>query len=320
MTEEELAGKQGINLWDKLGTLLQNAGRLAFGNAAGSFAALLGVLVLCSLLHAVKGLSDSATLSNACSFVTALSLSGVCYTLLTDLFTQTGQALAAFTEYLAALLPVSASLMVAGGNAAAAAASGAGFSLFLTTVSLICSSVLFPFLQVAFALAFTSTLPGTVNLAPIGSLVRNTSAILLAFLFSLLGFLLSMQTTIAAASDNFLFRSVRFASGMFIPVIGGVLGDAARTIAGSVSVIKGTVGAVGTVATLGILLPPFLRLAAHRLLLSICSALARMLGCEREGQLLAELGSTLSLLLGLLAGAEALVLLYLAVFIKTGTI
>ncbi len=301
-------------LWDKIGDLLRGGAGDALQSAGVSFASLLGILVLCSLLHALRRLSNTTALSEACAFVTALALSGVSYSLLSDLFESTGQALTAFTEYLSSLLPVSASLLLAGGNASAAAASSAGFSLFLSVVSLLCSSVLFPFLQISFA----SALPGTVTLSPISSLLRNTSGLLLAFLFSLLGFLLTMQTSIASAADSAVFRTVRFASGIFIPVIGASLGDAARTIAGSVSVIKGTVGAAGVVVTLAILLPPLLRLFAHRLLLSLCGALAKMLGCEKEGQLLSELGSTLSVLLGLLAGAEAVALLYLSVFVKTG--
>ncbi len=313
-----MQGETPIVLWDKLGVLLKSNMGEAISFASGSFASLLGVLVLCSLLHALKNLSDSKALTDACSFLTALCLAGVSYALLAKLFQTVGQALSVFTEYLAALLPVSASLLISGGNVSAASASTAGFTLFLTLVSLLCSSVLFPFLHVSFSISFASALPGTTGLSSIGSLVRNTSAILLAFLFSLLGFLLSMQTAISAAADTLLFRSVRFASGVLIPVVGNALGDAARTVAGSISVIKGTVGAIGTTVTLSILLPPFLHLCAVRILLSLCASLAKLLGCEKEGQFLAELGGTLSVLLGLVAGIEVIALLYLATFIKIG--
>ena len=318
ITEEELRGDKEILLWDKLTALLSSQTDSLWEAGGVTFASLMGVLLLCSLLHALRHLSHGALLEDACSFVCALAVSGVTYTLLQELFVVTGQALAAFTEYLAALLPVSSTLLIAGGNTSAAASSSMGFSLFLSAVSLICSGVLFPFLQISFSVSFASALPGTVDLAPVGNLIRTTSTLLLAFLFSLLGFMLTMQTTISAASDSFLFRTVRFASGTFIPVVGNVLGDAARTVAGSVSVIKGTVGGVGTVVTLAILLPPFLRVAVCRMVLGVCTVLAKLLGCEKEGQLLAQLGSTLSILLGLVAGAEVIALLYLATFIKTG--
>ena len=318
VTKEELAGEREILLWDKLWEITKEAAPGLFSESAATFGGLMGVLLLCSLLHALRHLSPGGAMAEACAFVTVLAVSGVVYGLFRELFLYAGQALAAFTEYLAALLPVSTSLLIAGGNTAAASVSSVGFSLFLTAISLFCSGVLFPFLQVSFSVGFAAALPGTVNFAPIGSWIRNTSALLLAFLFSLLGFMLTMQTAVSAASDSFLFRTVRFASGVFIPVVGNVLGDAARTVAGSVSVIKGTVGGVGAAVTFAILLPPFLRVAVYRLLLSLCALLAKLLGCEKEGQLLSDLGSTLNVLMGLLAGTEAIALLYLATFIKTG--
>ncbi len=318
VTEEQLSGGAEIVLWDELAELLQKHTGDAVGAAAGSFAALMSVLVLCSLLHASGRISSSPMLSQACAFVCALAVSGVSYSLLHELFAVAGQALEAFSQYLAALLPVSASLLVSGGNVSAAAASSASFSLFLSAISLICSAVLFPFLQISFSASLASAIPGTADLTPIGTLIRNTAGLLLLFLFSLLGFMLTMQTTISAASDSFLFRTVRFASGVLIPVVGNILGDAARTVAGSVSVIKGTVGAVGTVVTLTILVPPLLYLLCYRVMLFLSGTLAKLLGCEREGRLLADLGATLNILMGLLAGAEVIALLFLATFIKTG--
>lgn len=318
VTEEQLAGDAQIVLWDELAEILRGHTGEAVGAASASFAALMSILVLCSLLRASGKISSSPMLSTACSFVCALAVSGVSYSLLHNLFSVAGQALTAFSQYLAALLPVSASLLVSGGNVSAAAASSASFSLFLSAISLICSAVLFPFLQISFSASFASAIPGTADLAPIGTMVRNTAGLLLLFLFSLLGFMLTMQTTISAASDSFLFRTVRFASGVLIPVVGNILGDAARTVAGSVSVIKGTVGAVGTVVTLAILVPPMLYLLCYRVMLFLSGTLARLLGCEREGQLLADLGATLNVLMGLLAGAEVIALLFLATFIKTG--
>ena len=139
LTEEQLSGDTQIVLWDELSSLLREHTGDAIGAAAGSFAALMSVLVLCSLLHASEKLSTSPMLSQACAFVCTLAVSGVAYALLHGLFSFAGQALSAFAQYLAALLPVSASLLVSGGNISAAAASSASFSLFLSAISLICS-------------------------------------------------------------------------------------------------------------------------------------------------------------------------------------
>ncbi len=316
LTEEEQRGETPVGLTDKLFAILSSGGKTALQTASSRLAALLGVLVLSSMLHALGEL-DGGALSALCDYATLLSVSGVVYSVLGSLFTMAGEALSGLTAYLAALLPVTSAVLVSGGTPTAAAASAAAFSLFLSCVELLSSQVLFPFLQVSFALCFAGALPGAVDLSPLSSLVKNTAAVLLAFLYTALGFLVGMQSAVSAEADTFFYRTIRFASGVFIPVVGGMLGEAARTVAGGIGVIRGTVGTVGVVVTLALLLPPLLVVIAHRFLLSLSAALAKMLGCSREAALLTDLGGVLGLLFGTLAGAEAVAILYLACFIKT---
>ena len=320
LTEEEKAGDVPIDLASKLERILSSGGLAAAQNASAHLAALLGVLLLSSLLRAVGELSRSEGLRAMCDYATLLAVSGVTYSVFGSLFRLAGEALNALTAYMAALLPVTGAVLTAGGTPTAAATSAAAFSLFLSCVSLLSSSVLFPFLQVSFSLCFAGAVPGAVDLSPIASLVKNTAAVLLAFLYTTLGFLVGLQSTVSAAADGYVFRTVKFASGVFIPVVGGMLGDAARTVAGGIAVIRGTVGTVGVVATLAVLLPPMLVLIAHRFVLSLCASLAKMLGCAREGQMLSDLGGVAGLLFGTVAGAEAVTVLYLACFIRTSAL
>lgn len=313
---EELSGETPIDLTDKLLSILSLGIPRAIKTVSARFSALLGVLILSSLLHALGELHDAGGLSALCDYAVLLSVSGVAYSVLDSLFSVAQQTLSGLTVYLTALLPVTSSLLISGGAPTTAATSAAAFSLFLSAVELLSSQVLFPFLRLSFALCFAGAMPGAADLSPLFSLVKNTSAVLLAFLYTLLGFLIGIQTTVSAASDSFLYRTIRFASGIFIPVVGGLLGEAARTVAGGAAVIRGTVGTVGLAVTLSLLLPPLIAVLAHRFLLSLSASLAKMLGCDKESALLSGLGGILGLLSATLAGSAAVAVLYLACIIK----
>lgn len=312
LTEAEARGEDGIALADKLSAILKDGGKKAIGEAGGKLAGLLGLLLLSAVLHAVGDLSEEAGSKAICDYVTLLAAAGVVYGILDGLFRAVGTALQALAAFMTGMLPVAGAVMTASGSPTAAAGSAAMFSLFLSVVGVLSSEVLFPFLKVSFALCFAGAMPGSVDLSPLFSLVKNTAGVLLAFLYTTLGFLIGVQNAVSSATDSYLFRTVKFASGVFIPVVGGILGEAARTVAGGFGVIRATVGTAGVVVTLGLLVPPLLSVAAHRFLLSLCGAVARMLGCAREGQLLADLGGVVGLLFGLLAGTEAVAILYLA--------
>jgi hypothetical protein len=147
---------------------------------------------------------------------------------------------------------------------------------------------------------------------------NSTATTLMAFIFGLLGFTLYLQSVVAAASDNYITRSIRFASGVFVPVIGSMLGDASRTVIASVSVVKGTVGASGVVIILSAVLPPLIMVAFHKLLLLSCAIIAKTLSCERESAFLYDMCGIINMLLALVAGAGAVCIIAMAVFVKSG--
>ncbi|MBQ5791162.1 MAG: hypothetical protein IIW19_00450, partial [Clostridia bacterium] len=95
VTEEELAGDAPILLRDKLWEITRDTLPQVFSETSATFGGLMGVLLLCSLLHALRHLSPGGAMTEVCAFVTVLAVSGVLYGLFRDLFTHTGQALTA---------------------------------------------------------------------------------------------------------------------------------------------------------------------------------------------------------------------------------
>lgn len=317
LDEDELTGDKSVNIFEKAWDIILNSFSDNGMSVIGSLGLILSVIIICCVMHAFK-LEGGETLDNAVAFISVLALAGVVYSVLYNLFILVIASMETLTLTMSSLLPTMASLYAFGGNAAAGAASVSGLTIFIAILSLICTKIIMPLLQTAFALALSGAIPGSINLTPVNNLVKNTATTVMAFIFTLLGFVLYIQTIIAAAGDNFVSRSVRFASGVFVPVIGGILGDASRTVIASASVIKGTVGAAGIVTILSIVLPPLILTVLHKLMLLVCAIAAKALGCERESALLYDLGGVLSVLLALVIGAGSVCIIGMALFIKVG--
>ena len=317
LDQAEISGEKNINIFQKvidvISDVLKDNGR----SVVRSFGLIMSAVVLCCVMHAMK-FGNSEALDTATAYISIIVLSGITYSVLYNLFVFAIAAMESLTVAMTSFMPVMASLYAFGGAAASGAASASGLAVFLTALSALCSKVILPLLQISFALCLSGAIPNGINLTSVTSLVRNTAAILLSFAFTVMGFALYLQTAVAAASDSFFSRSVRFASGVFVPVIGSLLGDASRTVISSVSVIKSTVGAAGVVVILSLVLPPFLITVLHKFLLALCSVLAKALGCEREAVFLCDLGGVLGILMALIGGATAVCLIAMATFIRVG--
>ena len=318
VTEKELSGDSKINLFGKILTFFSDALKVGTASSLRAFALIMTVVILSSVMASFKWTTTNTSLHTAYEYISVLALSGVTFTVFTGVFIFIQQALNSLNIFMAALLPVTSSLYIFGGNAATAAASNGAMLLFFSLMNAVSAKFLMPFLQIAFALCLASAIPGTVNLTSISTLVRNTTTTVLAFIFTVFGFTMYLQTAIASSADNYAYRSVRFASGVFVPVIGSMIGDASRTVFGSIGVIKSVAGAVGITVILSIVIPPIVLVVMYKFALLGCAIISRALGCERESRFLYELNGIMNVLMALVIGAAAVLIIALAIFIKSG--
>lgn len=310
---EELRGTQSVNLFEKLLQIIKLSFSDAGGFAAG-FARLLAALVFCGLMSALGGTGSA---EKTWSWFSLLLLSAAAYSAVYSLCVYVTAHMEELNLAVSSFLPVSASLYALGGNPGAAAASGNALLLFLTVLQTVCTRVILPLVRVCFALGLASAFPGGADVSPFGNAIKSAASAVLAFLFAMLGFALYANTAVAASADSLAYRGIRFASGAFIPVIGGSLGEASRTAIAAVSAVKGIAGAASATAVLAAVIPPVAAAFLHRIAFSLCAAAANSLGCTAEGRFLSALSGLTGVLTALAAGAGTVCLIAIAVFMRT---
>ena len=272
-----------------------------------------GVLVLSAVLRAVGATSGAGT-GRAFSFcsVTVLtllllrqSLSGV-------------SRLRAWFEMLCTLagsmLPMMGTLYALGGNVGAAAANHTVMSVFLSVAQMLCTRAVLPVAGICLLLAVCDALTGRAALKPLGNLIKRTFTLGFSFLMLLLSFLLGLQTTLAAGSDTLALRTVRFAAGSFLPVVGGSVSEAMKTVAGSISYLRTLAGSGGILVLFLFFLPTFLTVLTTRIVFLLCGALAELLEAKSEGRVLSELASVYGFFLAVIAAVFTMAVFALTIF------
>ena len=276
-------------------------------------AAVSGILVLSAVLRAVGATSGAGT-GRAFSFcsVTVLtllllrqSLSGV-------------SRLRAWFEMLCTLagsmLPMMGTLYALGGNVGAAAANHTVMSVFLSVAQMLCTRAVLPVAGICLLLAVCDALTGRAALKPLGNLIKRTFTLGFSFLMLLLSFLLGLQTTLAAGSDTLALRTVRFAAGSFLPVVGGSVSEAMKTVAGSISYLRTLAGSGGILVLFLFFLPTFLTVLTTRIVFLLCGALAELLEAKSEGRVLSELASVYGFFLAVIAAVFTMAVSALTIF------
>ncbi|MBR2464044.1 MAG: hypothetical protein IKB41_01240 [Clostridia bacterium] len=272
-------------------TLTQNLALLA---------KLCGILVLSATFRAAVGERKNGT-EGAISLVSVLAITLMLFAGEGTRFSQMEQFFGTVRALCVALIPLMGALYAMGGNVAAAVANHGVMSGFLAILETACSGVVVPVACVLVALAVLDAVTGKGSLCSLANLLKRTFTFGLSFFMMLLTFVLGLQHTLAKGSDTLALRTVRFAAGSFLPVVGGSISETLRTVAGSVEYLRGAVGIGGILVVFFLFLPTFLSVLLTRLTFSLSGAVAGLLCCSREQKLLGELSSVWGYFLAVIA-------------------
>ena len=140
-----------------------------------------------------------------------------------------------------------------------------------------------------------------------GVLKWVVTTVLTILLLTYVGYL-TVSGVVAGTADAVAVKAARFTVSSMVPVVGGILSDAAETVLAGAGVLKNAVGVFGMLTILSICLVPFLRLGVHYLAYKLTGALAATVADGRVAGLIDQIGSAFGLVLGM-TGASALLLL-----------
>lgn len=286
-----------------LRTVFRTVGRVtgvAVADNLALLARICGILVLSAVLGTIAK-NEKSGVGNAVSLVAALAI--VCM-LFGDGAARFGEIERFFDTVRAlslSLIPLTGALYAMGGNVSAAVANHGVMSGFLAVLETLCSGVVVPVASLCVALGVLDAITGKGSLKSLSTLIKRTFTWGLSFLMMLLSFVLGLQQTLAKGADTLALRTVRFAAGSFLPVVGGSVSESLRTVAGSVQYLRSAVGTGAILVVFLLFLPTFLSVLITRLALLLGGAMAGLLECPREERLLCELSGVWGYFLAVIA-------------------
>lgn len=313
---EEAANKAGSNveygvsLEEGLHDLLEQGTEAAGGiirSALKSGVLLMAVILLCGFGESVYGTVGQGK-QPVIPIVGALAVAAIAVADVDSMLGLGRSTITSMTSFANVLLPTVAAVTAATGAVTGAAVRQMAAVLFSDLLVNLISNLLIPLLYAYLAAAVAYAALGNEGLKRIGALMKWAATTLLTtVMLAFVGYL-TLSGVIAGSADAMTIKATKFAISGTIPVVGGILSDAAETILASAGVLRGTVGVFGTVTILGICLLPVLRMAIHYLMYKLVAALSATVGSGRVTGLIDQIGGAFGLMLGM-TGACCLLLL-----------
>ena len=300
----------GTSLDDGLSELLRVGKTEAGGavrRAVRSGVLLLIILMLCGLAEATQE-GFSGRRFPVTKIAGTLAVAAIA---ITDVNAMLGAGRAAMenvNSFANVLLPVVAALTAATGAVSSAVARQMATVVFGNLLINLIGKLLIPLLYgyVALSVAYSATEnPGVKRMAAL--IKKIMISILTLVMFAFISYL-SLSGVIAGGADAAAIKLTKFTIASAIPVLGGILSDAAESILVSAGVLKGTVGIFGALTAFGICLAPLVRMAVNYLVYQIVAAISAVTGSESVCGLVEQIGNAMGIMMGM-TGASCLLLL-----------
>ena len=269
---------------------------------------LLGAVLLCALAE------DCATAANnerVIRVVPAIGAMVVTLTAAGDIRSLIGVSTEAMEELnllSKTLLPTFMAAVAAGGGAVSAGVRHVAAVFFTDLLITLIRVFLLPMVHIYIvAAAGEVLLPGRQLRQIAKAIAAGTTWVLRAVLILYTGYL-TLAGAAATSADGMSVQVTRAAMGA-VPVVGGIISDAAATVMSGAAILKSTIGITGTLAVLSLCLAPFLRLGIQYLLYKVTAFLAGTLGSASLVTLIDDLGRAFSLVLGMTGACATLLLI-----------
>ncbi len=283
----DIKNGDNINAASKLGVgfifeAIKDELAYAFADMISPIAVLFGTVILSALLGRVGstvGEENHAVMSLAGGVSVLIGV----YNVISPLWNGMSDTLSGIGALIKSSVPAVLCIQTASGELSSAAVSATWLSMTVALIEELCRVLLSPMLGICMgfmAVTAMSRFSGAPNMSGITDSFRKIFVTVLSFLTMMFTAVMSYQAVVARRGDSLALRSIKFASGNMIPVIGGALGEAADSYIASISLIKGTSGMLMMTAIILYMLPIFIRLIVCRIGLTLVSSAAGILGAQ----------------------------------------
>ena len=281
-----------------------------------SFLSLVVINLICSFCVAFcpdKKIAEYINIAGICA-VAAMFLGN-----LDGMVNETVEALTQVSAYSKVAMPAIFTAAAAGGAVVSASARFAAVSVGLELIMETARNIIVPLIYSFLALALCKGLFDESLIKSIQRFVKWLMGISMTVLTISFSAYISITGSISASADALAVKMARTVISNVLPVVGGMISDAASTVLSAANMIKSSAGVMSLVAVCALCVGPFAMLSVKMLLFKLAAAACDMVPGIRLGGFINDIGTALSFLLGLLGSISIMLFISIMSVIKAVT-
>lgn len=220
-------------------------------------------------------------------------------------------------DYSKAAVPAVFAAAAASGAAVSAGAKYSAVCMALDVMMNTSHKLVIPLVNAYTALAVSVALFDNPVLEALKRTIKWCSVTLMTGLTLAFSAFIGITGLVTGGLDAVAVKTARTVISTTLPVVGGIVSDAASAVLSSAALIRNTAGAVGMIAVCALCAGPFAALLAKSLVIKAGSAVCAAVPGISLSRFLSDVGTAVNLLLGLLGCSAVMLFISLSSAIRT---
>lgn len=261
---------------------------------------ILAVILICALMESFNLSITQKSLTGAAGIIGTLSVCVIAIEPIVECIGRASGIIKGAAGFMLLYIPVITGIMVASGQAVSAASYNMLMMASGEVVSQIASNLLVPLLNLFLAVSVVSSISPSLSLSGICNMFSGAVKWILTVSMTIFVSLLTVQSIVGASVDSTASKAFRFVISSFVPVVGGIIGDAFTTVQSCIKLLKSGVGAFGILSAAFIFVPIIIECVLWIFSLNMCAVVSDIFNLNRISSLLKSCGKVLSTMLAII--------------------
>ncbi|MEH7350582.1 stage III sporulation protein AE [Gottfriedia acidiceleris] len=285
---------------------------------------ILGILIMLvifsSLLQSLQNAFEKSTVSKIADNVVFLVLVVFALNSFYIATQATQDAITVMIDFLRALIPILLALIATSGGVISVGVFHPILIFLMHTSGLLVTYFVLPLILVSTILSIVSIINDELKVTKLASLIRNVAVGVLGIFLTIFLGVLSVQGLTTAVTDGVAVKTAKFVTSNFIPVVGKVFADVTDTVISASLLLKNTVGIVGLVTLLAIVVFPAIKILVLALIYKFSAAILQPVGSKNIISTIDTIGKSVTYLFVCLSIVSLMFFLSMTLIIAAGNI
>lgn len=220
-------------------------------------------------------------------------------------------------NFMKLLIPLLITLMITTGEITFANMVQPILILMMNLIGELVDRFIIPLVMVSMILGIVSNFSKEITVDKLSKFTKKSCIWILGILLTIFVGILSLEGTLGKSVDNLTAKTAKAVVSDFIPVFGKILGDTAETIIGCSKVLKNSVGIIGVIVILGIVLVPIIKIAILWLSFKLTACLCEIVADEKIVKLIDQVSDCYQILLGILVAVSVMLIIGVTIVLKS---